>query len=134
MPAPWSSTPVDAVRPKVRGSPGCSPASRAMLISVAQANKTARIVWAVLITKQDYRARVVSGNTAATRGRRRTEQAIEGGYGATVGMTGLEEPGFGLVPRARLSDLAPIRELPYRPAANAALTGRTDGSIRSRAH
>ena len=32
-----------------------------MLISVAQANKTARIVWAVLTTKQDYRARVVSG-------------------------------------------------------------------------
>lgn len=31
-----------------------------MLISVAQANKTARIVWAVLMTKQDYRARVVS--------------------------------------------------------------------------
>lgn len=31
-----------------------------MLISVAQANKTARIVWAVLTTKQDYRARVVS--------------------------------------------------------------------------
>ena len=32
-----------------------------MLISVAQANKTARIVWAVLTTKQDYRAPVVSG-------------------------------------------------------------------------
>jgi transposase len=32
-----------------------------MLISVAQANKTARIVWAVMTTKQDYRARVVSG-------------------------------------------------------------------------
>lgn len=32
-----------------------------MLISVAQANKTARIVWAVLVTKQDYRAPVVSG-------------------------------------------------------------------------
>ena len=31
-----------------------------MLISVAQANKTARIVWAVLMTRQDYRARVVS--------------------------------------------------------------------------
>lgn len=31
-----------------------------MLISVAQANKTARIVWAVLMTKQDYRAPVVS--------------------------------------------------------------------------
>ena len=29
-----------------------------MLISVAQANKTARIVWAVLSTKQDYRAPV----------------------------------------------------------------------------
>lgn len=32
-----------------------------MLISVAQANKTARIVRAVLMTKQDCRARVVSG-------------------------------------------------------------------------
>ena len=32
-----------------------------MLVSVAQANKTARIIWAVLTTKQDYRARVVSG-------------------------------------------------------------------------
>lgn len=32
-----------------------------MLISMAQANKTARIVWAVLMTKQDYRASVVSG-------------------------------------------------------------------------
>lgn len=31
-----------------------------MLISVAQANKTARIIWAVLVTKQDYRAPVVS--------------------------------------------------------------------------
>ncbi len=32
-----------------------------MLISVAQANKTARIVWAVMMSKQDYQARVVSG-------------------------------------------------------------------------
>jgi hypothetical protein len=31
-----------------------------ILISVAQANETARIVWAVVMTKQDYRARVVS--------------------------------------------------------------------------
>lgn len=31
-----------------------------MLISVAQANKTARIVWAVLMRKEDYRAPVVS--------------------------------------------------------------------------
>jgi transposase len=30
-----------------------------MLISVAQANKTARIVWAVLMRKEDYRAPVV---------------------------------------------------------------------------
>lgn len=29
-----------------------------MLISVAQANKTARIVWAVLIKNEDYRAPV----------------------------------------------------------------------------
>ena len=45
-------------------------------------------------------------------------QAIEGGYGATVGKTGLEEPEFALVPRARLSDLDPVRELPYWPAAS----------------
>ncbi len=32
-----------------------------MLITVAQANKTARIGWAVLTAKQDYRARVASG-------------------------------------------------------------------------
>ena len=29
-----------------------------MLITVAQANKTARIVWAVLINKEDYRVPV----------------------------------------------------------------------------
>jgi hypothetical protein len=32
-----------------------------MLISVTKADKTARIVWAVLTTKQDYRAPMVSG-------------------------------------------------------------------------
>jgi hypothetical protein len=31
-----------------------------MLVSVAQANKTARIVWAVLMRKEDYRAPAVT--------------------------------------------------------------------------
>jgi hypothetical protein len=44
-------------------------------------------------------------------------QAIEGEYSATVGKDGIGKPGFALVPRARLSDLDPIRELPYWPAA-----------------
>ena len=58
-------------------------------------------------------------------------QSVEGEYGATVGKTGSEEPVFALVRRARLSDLDPVRELPYKPAAKSAQTGRTDGSIRS---
>jgi hypothetical protein len=44
-------------------------------------------------------------------------QSVEGEYGATVGQTGSGKPVFALVPRARLSDLDPVRELPYRPAA-----------------
>jgi hypothetical protein len=42
---------------------------------------------------------------------------IEGEYGTTVGETGPEEPGFSKVLAARLGDLDPVRELPYRLAA-----------------
>jgi hypothetical protein len=44
-------------------------------------------------------------------------QSVEGGYGATVGETGPEEPDVLIVPGARFYDLVPVRELPYRPAA-----------------
>ena len=65
------------------------------------------------------------GKPTTTRGRRRT--AIGGRrVWRTIGKMGSEKPGFALVPRARLSDLDPVRELPYRPAARAAQTGRTD--------
>ena len=42
---------------------------------------------------------------------------IEGEYGTTVGETGPEEPVFSIVPRARLGEMDPVRELPYRLAA-----------------
>src|SRR4051812_37253260 len=42
---------------------------------------------------------------------------VEGGYGATVGETGPEEPNEPIVLRARIYDLVPVRELPYGPAA-----------------
>ena len=42
---------------------------------------------------------------------------VEGGYGATVGETGPEEPDVLIVPAARIYDLVPVRELPYGPAA-----------------
>jgi hypothetical protein len=35
--------------------------------------------------------------------------------------------------RARLGEVVPVRELPYGPAANGCMRGRTDGSIRHRA-
>jgi hypothetical protein len=44
-------------------------------------------------------------------------QSVEGGYGATVGETGPEEPDAPIVPGARFYDLVPVRELPYGPAA-----------------
>jgi len=59
---------------------------------------------------------------------------VEGGYGATVGETGPEEPGLStvLIKHAK-GDLDPVRELPYRLAAIiAASRSRTDGSIRLR--
>jgi hypothetical protein len=40
-----------------------------------------------------------------------------GGYGATVGETGPEEPDVLIVPGARIYDLVPVRELPYGLAA-----------------
>jgi hypothetical protein len=43
--------------------------------------------------------------------------SVEGGYGATVEETGLEEPDALIVPGARIYDLVPVRELPYGPAA-----------------
>jgi hypothetical protein len=42
--------------------------------------------------------------------------SVEGGYGATVGETGSAETEGLIVPRARVNDSVPIRELPYRPA------------------
>ena len=57
----------------------------------------------------------------------------EGTYGATVGETGSGKPELSTALQARSGDLDPIRELPYRPAANhRRITGRTDGSIRLR--
>jgi hypothetical protein len=44
-------------------------------------------------------------------------QSVEGGYGATVGETGPEEPDVLIVPGARIYDLVPVSELPYGPAA-----------------
>ena len=65
------------------------------------------------------------GKPTTTRGRRRTAIGRRRVW-RTIGKMGSEKPGFALVPRARLSDLDPVRELPYRPAARAAQTGRTD--------
>jgi hypothetical protein len=47
-------------------------------------------------------------------------QSVEGGYGATVGETGPEEPDVPIVPGARFYDLVPVRELPYRPRSSIA--------------
>jgi transposase len=87
-----------------------------MLVTVALANKMARIIWALLVKQE----------TTELRSQPRREPGgpevvasvvVEGGYGATVGETGPEEPDVLIVPGARFYDLVPVRELPYRPAA-----------------
>src|ERR1700751_989743 len=52
--------------------------------------------------------------------------SVEGRYGATVGETRPEEPGVLIVPRARIYDLVPVRELPYGPAASSLHHQRPD--------
>lgn len=47
--------------------------------------------------------------------------------------TGSGKPGYGHVPRARITELDPLRELPYGPAAhNGRIRGRTHVSTRPR--
>ena len=52
---------------------------------------------------------------------------------AQQSVTGSGQPGLSTVPREHaMGDVAPVRELPYRPAATGCITGRTDGSTRLR--
>jgi transposase len=71
-----------------------------MLVTVALANKTARIVWAVMRSGESTGLRrwQLSCPGLETSG----AWAVEGGYGATVGKTGPGKPGLSTVPRARL--------------------------------
>jgi transposase len=70
-----------------------------MLVTIALANKIARIVWALLVKQENYSGR------------------SQGVILAGLVETGPEEPVGLIVPRARANDLVPVRELPYRPAA-----------------
>ena len=87
-----------------------------MLVTVALANKTARIVWALLVKKRKLQSSGRGGVSprgpevvAGVVGRRRVwRNSRRDGIGRTRCTT---------VPRARIYDLVPVRELPYRPAA-----------------
>jgi len=58
--APSCSRRANAVRQGVRGSNRCWPRKPRMLVTVALANKTARIVWALLVKQENYRAPVAA--------------------------------------------------------------------------
>ena len=71
-----------------------------MLVTVALANKMARIVWALLAKGGSYRAQVACSSVTLTAITRRGGERKET-YGATVGETGPGQPGLSTVPRAR---------------------------------
>ena len=73
-----------------------------MLVTVALANKMARIVWALLAKRRDLQSSGRGGVSRAAAARRRGRRTVEGGYGATVGETGPGKPGLSTVLRARL--------------------------------
>jgi transposase len=62
-----------------------------MLVTGALANKTARIIWALLITQENYRASGRGQGVRLADLRSSQGQSVEGEYGATVGETGPEE-------------------------------------------
>jgi hypothetical protein len=52
---------------------------------------------------------------------------------AKQSVTGSGQPGLSTVPQKHaMGDMAPVRELPYGPAATSCIKGRTDGSTRLR--
>lgn len=63
-----------------------------MLVTVALANKTARIVWALITKQKDHRAHAM---TAWSHYRQRSSEgvSVEGGNGGTAGETEPEELG-----------------------------------------
>ncbi|MFK4492261.1 hypothetical protein ABIA45_007339 [Bradyrhizobium sp. USDA 336] len=96
-----------------------------MLVIVALANKTARIVWALMARGGIYRAPPRADYPSVRRS--------NGEYGATVKETGSGKPDHGYVLRAREVELDPFRELPYGPAAcDSRIRGRTLVSTRPR--
>jgi len=103
-----------------------------MLVIVALANKTARIVWALMAKGGTYRTPAAAGKSAPRAGRKGVRRS-NGEYGATVNETGSGKPDHGYAPRARQIELDPIRELPYGPAAcDSRNRGRTHVSTRPR--
>jgi hypothetical protein len=69
-----------------------------MLVTVALANKMARIIWALLVKGGTYR----TPTAAASADHDREDVRASGGeYGATVGETRLGQPGLSTVLRAR---------------------------------
>jgi hypothetical protein len=54
---------------------------------------------------------------------------------AQQSVTGSGQPGLSTVPQEHaMGDMAPVRELPYGPAATSCTRGRTDGGSRLRTH
>ena len=89
----------------------------AMLVRVALANKMARVIWALMAKGGTYRAPVVRRKLAHDRG------AVGGVGGQTESMAqesarwDRENQFATACIKARGSDLDPIHELPYGPAA-----------------
>src|SRR5262249_12220898 len=83
-----------------------------MLVIVALANKMARS------DRRDLPSSARSSLKPPASRRRRKRRRVEGKVWRTVMRDGIGKPVFHTAPRARGCDLDPVRELPYRPAAN----------------
>jgi transposase len=73
-----------------------------MLVTVALANKTARIIWALLAKGGVYKAPAVAARPADAAARSKAQES-EGEHGATVGETGSENPAWFTVPPSTLA-------------------------------
>ena len=88
-----------------------------MLVAVVLANRMARIVWALLTTKESYRASRRRLRERRSAGSRRGCGQDGGQVRAKVNETGSGKPASERESfQARVSDLDPIRASPYGPA------------------
>ena len=88
-----------------------------MLVTVALANKMARIVWALLVKQENYKA-PVAAKACTLAGLEVVAGVVgRGSYGATVGETGLEERDYSSCLEHAFMIWFRFRELPYGPAA-----------------